>query len=260
MMKTAIRMDDITADMDYIKFNKIRKILDDAGIRPLIGVVPFCEDETLRMERPHEDFNDMLVCLQDNGWTIALHGYNHLYTTRNKGIFPINNFSEFAGVGYERQNEMIRKGLNKLREWKLNPVIFMAPGHTFDKNTVKALKENGVFAITDGFGKLPYIKAGVTYYPISSRRSQCTSDRDGYSTYVLHTNTMSDEGIADFEKMIKEKREHFISYDEYLKVDAEKRGIIGNIKEYCMALAKHFLVSRKASEGTVIHSNKGELV
>ena len=79
-MKTAIRLDDITPDMDFVKFNKIRGVLDAARVKPLIGVVPYSRDENLRIEKPHEDFAQLLKELEDAGWLIALHGYNHLYT------------------------------------------------------------------------------------------------------------------------------------------------------------------------------------
>lgn len=253
-MKTAIRFDDITPEMDFDKFNRVRQILDDAGIKALIGVVPYCKDQTLRIEKQHEDFKEFLGELQQDGWAIALHGYNHLYTTRDKGIFPINEFSEFAGVDYDKQNVMIRQGIAQLDEWNAKPTLFMAPGHTFDKNTLKALKANGIYKITDGFGSKPYIRDEITFYPISKKRSECISDKEGYSTYVLHTNTMTDKDIEKFAKLINDNRAHFISYDEYLAVEPEVRGVAGNIKEYCLALAKHLLISKRASKGTEIHS------
>lgn len=254
-MKTAIRLDDFTPDMNFTNFIKIRQILEKADIKPLIGVVPYSKDDTLRIEKPHENFDDILGALQQKGWTIALHGYNHLYTTRSKGIFPINNFSEYAGVDYDKQLVMIREGKLQLEHWGVEPKLFMAPGHTFDKNTLKALKACSIYKITDGFGNKPYIRDEITFYPISKKRSECISDIEGYSTYVLHTNTMTDKDIDAFEKMINENREHFIDYSEYLSVEPIKRGALGNAKEYMLALAKHLLISRRASKGTVIHSN-----
>lgn len=253
-MKTAIRFDDITPEMDFEKFNKVKNILDSVGLKALVGVVPYCKDQTLRIEKQHEDFDVFLGELVKAGWTVALHGYNHLYTTKDKGIFPINEFSEFAGVDYDKQNVMIRQGISQLAEWGVKPEIFMAPGHTFDKNTLNALKANGLYKITDGFGEKPYIREGITFYPISKKRSECISDKEGYSTYVLHTNTMTDDDIEKLEELITNNRSKFISYYEYLKVDATKRGVIGNIKEYCLAIAKHLLVSKRASKGTKIHN------
>lgn len=254
-MKTAIRLDDITPDMDFVKFNKIRGVLDAARVKPLIGVVPYSRDENLRIEKPHEDFAQLLKELEDAGWLIALHGYNHLYTSKNKGIFPLNNFSEFAGVDYDKQYMMINEGLSQLREWGVNPVMFMAPGHTFDKNTLKALKANNITKITDGFGEYPYIRDGITFYPISKKRSECISDKEGYSTYVLHTNTMNDKSMEAFWRMINTYSDNFISYDEYLKAEAVERKRTGIMKEYILALAKHYLISRRASKGTVIHND-----
>ena len=62
-MKTAIRMDDITSDMDFEKFYRVKKLLDTYQIKSLIGVVPFNRDKNLkrnpaRLARKHdcEDF------------------------------------------------------------------------------------------------------------------------------------------------------------------------------------------------------------
>ena len=160
-MKTAIRFDDITPEMDFGKFNKVKNILDSAGLKALVGVVPYCKDQTLRIEKQHEDFDVFLGELVKAGWAVALHGYNHLYTTKDKGIFPINEFSEFAGVDYDKQNVMIRQGISQLAEWGVKAELFMAPGHTFDKNTLNALKANGLYKITDGFGEKPYIREEI---------------------------------------------------------------------------------------------------
>ena len=46
-MKIAVRMDDITPDMDWEKFLAFKEILDTFGIKPLIGVVPDNRDENL---------------------------------------------------------------------------------------------------------------------------------------------------------------------------------------------------------------------
>jgi len=246
-------MDDITPDMDFDKFNKIKAILDDYGLKPLIGIVPFNKDDTLHVENCHEDFKDFLSNLKSEGWIMALHGYNHLYTTRSKGIFPINEFSEFAGVEPDIQNKMIEQGLKQLKEWGVETDVFMAPGHTFDKNTLKALKNNNINCVTDGFGKRPYIRDDIIFYPISSRRSECTEKKEGYSTYVLHANSMSDKEIDAFERLIKDNRDCFISYSEYMQVKPQYRKLGAIAKEYLMAIAKHYLVSRKASKGTVIH-------
>lgn len=241
-MKTAIRMDDITSDMDLDKFNRIKTLLDTYQIKPLIGVVPFNQDPILQCNPPMEDFPGFLKSLQEDGYVVALHGCYHIYTTEKKGLFPLNNFSEYAGVAYETQGEMIQKGKKKLQEWGLDTDIFMAPGHTFDRNTLKVLKENGFRAVTDGFGEVPYIRDGLTFYPIAKKRKDCFTDKKGYTTLVLHANMMNENDFVLLEKQLKENRDKLISYWDYLEVKAVKRGWLGNLAEYMLATVKYVLV------------------
>lgn len=244
-MKTAVRLDDITPDMDFEKYKKIEKILDDNKICPLIGVVPFNKDDNLhRTDKPlsDEEFVTFLKERESLGWVIALHGYNHVYTTKKKGIFPLNNFSEFAGIEYEKQLSMLSEGREKLKNMGFDTDIFMTPAHTYDKKTLKALKAAGFTRVTDGFGKCPYKRGELVFYPISRKRTECTSDKAGYTTYVLHTNSMKDSDIENFARLIEKEREHFINYSEYIRVQAVNRGIVGNILEYFTALTKYIIV------------------
>ena len=68
--------------------------------------------------------------LQKEGWTIAQHGYTHVYTTDEAGLFPLNKFSEFAGVEYSEQYEAVRLGQNILKEHGIETDLFMAPAHS----------------------------------------------------------------------------------------------------------------------------------
>lgn len=246
-MKTAIRMDDITPDMDFEKFYRVKKMLDTYQIKPLIGVVPYNQDSNLKKNPELDDFPAFLRLLQGEGYVVALHGCYHVYTTSKKGIFPLNDFSEYAGVSYEKQNEMISKGKARLQEWGIDTDIFMAPGHTFDKNTLKALDTNGFKKITDGFGNKPYVRDGLIFYPIAAKRSECFSDKDGYTTLVLHANMMEEKDFKKLEQQLQARKDNFISYDEYLRVDAKKRRIIGNFVEYITAMAKYVLVRLRES-------------
>lgn len=244
-MKSALRLDDITPGMDWEKYEKIEKILEEAELKPLIGVVPFNKDENLNRGntvKNEVEFKEYLFKRQLKGWKIALHGYNHLYSSKKGGLFPLNNFSEYVGVDFETQVRMISEGKAKLLMLGVDTDIFMTPAHTFDKNTLKALKATGFTKVTDGFGKKPYIRQELVFYPISFCRAECTSDKEGYTTMVLHTNTMSESDIDAFEVLVKEKRDCFINYDEYLKILPVERGLWGNVLEYITALAKFYMV------------------
>lgn len=241
-MKITIRMDDITADMNWVNFLKLKEIFDRYGIKPLLGVVPDCQDELLHCCESREDFWGLLKELQRDGWVLAQHGCYHQYTTKKGGLFPLNCFSEYAGVPYEKQKEQIAHGRRLLLEKGIRADIFMAPGHTYDKNTLKALKECGFTHVTDGFGKAPYIREGLTFLPIAEKKSACFESGEGYTTLVIHANGMKESEIRWYEEMISAHQEKFIPYGEYLAVPAEKRGAAGNLTEYWKATAKRIMV------------------
>ena len=142
-MKTAIRIDDISPAMDWEKFHAFRELLERYGVNPLIGVVPDNRDGNLNRGAENPEFWQYVKQLQESGWVVALHGYRHLYTEKKGGMFPLNGFSEFAGVPYGRQVEMLERGREILESHGIRTDIFMAPAHSYDKNTLKALKRRG---------------------------------------------------------------------------------------------------------------------
>lgn len=241
-MKIAVRLDDITPDMDWEKFRRLEKLLDENHIAPLLGVVPDNQDPNLARNPVMTDFDKQIKIWEEKGWALAMHGWKHIYTTKKGGLFPLNNFSEFAGVPKEKQRKMISDGKEKLQKIGICTDIFMAPAHSFDKNTLSALKEAGFQYITDGFGDFPYEWKGLTFLPIAFQRSKDINKSAGYTTLVFHTNTMDEQEFADFEKILKEHKNDFISYKEYLAAEAKKQTLTGRIKEYGMASMKRMLV------------------
>ena len=47
-MKIAVRLDDITPDMDWESFLRFKELLDRYQVKPLIGIVPDNQDEHLK--------------------------------------------------------------------------------------------------------------------------------------------------------------------------------------------------------------------
>ena len=165
-MKIAIRLDDITPGMDWKKFLEFKELLDRYGIKPLIGVVPDNQDPMLSTGESREDFWEYVKELKEQGWVIAMHGCTHIYNSKSGGMFPLNDFAEFAGNSLEVQREKIRRGKSLLEEKGIVTDFFMAPAHTYDENTLLALKENGFTKITDGFGKKSYPSRNKDIYQI----------------------------------------------------------------------------------------------
>lgn len=241
-MKIAVRLDDITPDMDWEKFRRLERMLDEYNIAPLLGIVPDNQDPNLMRNPVMPDFDAQIKKWEAKNWVLAMHGWKHIYITKKGGLFPLNNFSEYAGVSKEKQREMICDGKEKLQRMGVTTDIFMAPAHSFDKNTLDLLKETGFKYITDGFGSAPYEWRGLTFLPIAFQKNKDIEKSEGYTTLVFHTNTMNEQDFLNFEKILQKHKGDFISYKEYLKVPAKKQTIAGRIKEYSMATVKRLLV------------------
>ncbi len=239
-MKICIRLDDITDGMDWTKFLRFKELMDRYGVKPLIGVVPECRDEKLAIDAPREDFWAYVRALSDDGWTIAMHGRYHVYTTRKGGLFPLNTQSEFAGIPYPEQERMIREGRAVLESRGISTDIFMAPAHSYDRNTVRALLSNGFTKMTDGFGTAPYTDGQMTWYPISFKKSASLAAKDGITTFVVHCNTLDEKNFEEYEKIFREQE--MMPYSEYLKIPPVKRGAAGRAREWLMASAKRWMV------------------
>jgi predicted deacetylase len=242
-MYVTIRMDDITPDMDWARFLRFKELCDLYQVKPLIGVVPENHDKMLSFDDKKAGFWDYVRELENDGWTIAQHGVYHVYSTKKMGCFPLNRLSEFAGLPYGKQYEMLEYGKNILEQNGIQADIFMSPAHSFDNNTLKALKNLGFNKLTDGFGNMPYISKGMTFYPISYKQSISLKKTKGYTTFVVHTNTMNDKDFERYEKLFKENRDRLISYSELLKLEAKRRNAYEAIKEYIMAVVKFTLVN-----------------
>ena len=121
--------------MDWKTFERFKAVLDKHEVTPLIGVVPDNKDKKLKIDAPREDFWEYVRALQTGGWVVAMHGLNHVYSNREPGMFPIGDKSEFAGIPYQRQDEMIREGKRILKSHGIITDFFMAPSHSYDRPT-----------------------------------------------------------------------------------------------------------------------------
>lgn len=247
-VRIAIRLDDITPEMNWEKFERARAMLDAAGAFPLIGVVPRCEDPKLRIDSPRKDFWDVVRYLQEAGWTVALHGWKHVYTTHKGGLFPLNRQSEFAGLSFAEQKYMLRDGQTVLQTHGIQTDLFMAPSHTYDRNTLQAMRESGLGRMTDGFGRRPYVYQGIVFYPISLDRKRTLEDTsDDTTTLVYHCNTMNEADFTAMERVLREHR--ILPYREYLSIQPENRTAAGHCLEYMTASAKQLAVRLRSRSG-----------
>lgn len=247
-MRISIRLDDITADMNWEKFLRFKDLMDRFGVKPLLGIVPDNHDPKLRVDPPREDFWDYVKERRDkDGWVLCMHGCHHVYTTEKGGMLPLNRQSEFAGVPYEEQRDLLRKGRDTLLQHGIEPGLFMAPAHSYDLNTLMALRSLGFTGLTDGFGDRPYLYSELIFYPISYRKSDSLKKSGGVTTFVVHCNTLEEKDFAAYEEIFR--GQEMMPYTEMLEQDAVRRGTLGRQKEYLMALVKRAVRERSEKKG-----------
>ena len=207
--KYIFRLDDATAFLNIDKWNKIEAIFKEFNIKPIVAVTPDNKDPGLKYSDEDIHFWEKVNNWKDIGWDIAMHGYQHLYheVERKKLIIPYYDRSEFAGLSLEEQKDKIRKSLKIFNANNIDPKIWVAPSHSFDKLTLKALKvESNIKIVSDGISLYPYYKNDFYFLP--QQLWDVKKKYKGIWTICLHPDTMTDEQIKAFEKEISFEEIH----------------------------------------------------
>lgn len=212
MVRYLLRLDDACDTMDKDKWERVEKILDKNNILPLIALIPNNNDDNMVKQSKIINFKDIIERWKKKGWEIGQHGYDHCYINNCGGINPVNLRSEFAGTSLEKQLEKIQLGKKIiLEEYNIESNIFIAPSHTFDENTITALKENHIFKISDGKFLYPCKYKGVVFIP-----QQVGDFRKilfpGVWTFCYHPNEMKENDFIKFEKFLEKNKDKFITF------------------------------------------------
>ena len=228
MSQYILRLDDASDYMDVEKWQRMEELLDRYGIKPLVGVIPDNRDSSLTETYEQDrEFWDKTARWKEKGWELALHGCYHKYTTKEGGINPVNKRSEFAGVPLDEQKEMIRHGVDILKGRGIEPKVFFAPSHTFDKNTLIALQEESdIRIISDTVANDVYYEDGFYFFPQQSGRVRKLPFK--VCTFCYHPNMMKD---ADFERLhsiLESTRGYFASVSE-IQLKKRKRTLLDTL-------------------------------
>lgn len=210
-MNYILRLDDACEKRNIENWDRIERLLDQYSIKPLVGVIPYCEDLAMDKYSTDNNFWERVDCWRGKGWTIAMHGYNHVYVTKCGGINPVNARSEFAGVPLKEQRIKIAKGIEIMRLHGLDPQVFFAPSHTFDENTLIALKEeSNIKIISDTIANKPYCKYGFTFVPQQSGKVRTLPLNT--VTFCYHPNEMENTDYIVLENFIKKHKDRFVGF------------------------------------------------
>ena len=221
MSKYIIRLDDACEKMDVEKWDRMEKLLDKYKVKPLVGVIPHCEDPMMDKYEFNAEFWKKVEIWKNKGWTIAMHGYNHVYGTPCGGMNPVNKRSEFAGLSYEEQAEKIERGWEILIDYGFHPEVFFAPSHTFDENTLKALKnKTTIRVISDTIASDVYKKDDFWFIPQQSGSVRKLPLKT--VTFCYHPNTMTDKSFEILEAFLDSYQNRFT---EYTELNMKKRKI-----------------------------------
>ena len=226
-MKVAFRIDDVTTHMDWDKFDRVVEIFNRYDIKPLIGIIPNNRDPELLQLPYRKDGWERIQALNAKGWPTAQHGYQHVYTTCESGLLGINDSSEFAGIDYETQYSMLSEGKKILEESGLGTNIFMAPAHSYDLNTLEALRALGFKYVTDGYSLHPYMRNGLKFIPCQTAVPRRVPF--GLQTVCLHPNTMKENTFLLMENWLQRNRHHVCDYEEAIQLPG--RGCLSTANE-----------------------------
>jgi predicted deacetylase len=160
-----LRFDDLCPTLSLDRWQRFVPLFEEFLLQPILAVVPDNRDAQLERGPVDPEFWNRMKALEDAGATIALHGYQHLCTSAGRSLVPLHRHSEFAGVPLDTQRDWIQTGLSILRDHGLNPRVWVAPRHGFDRNTLLALRQEGIKLLSDGLARVPFVRDGLTWIP-----------------------------------------------------------------------------------------------
>lgn len=197
-----LRFDDICPTMNWDVWHHIERFMVANNIRPILSVVPDNRDPQLIVNPPVGDFWPRVREWQARGWSIGLHGYQHVYVNKSAGIMRITSQSEFASVAPERQAHKLKAALQIFADENVRAECWVAPSHSFDATTVALLAEMGVDTISDGHWRWPHVDDfGLMWIPQQLWR-WIRPRGPGVWTVCYHHNTWTDEDVRVFEQNI----------------------------------------------------------
>ena len=207
-----IRFDDLCPTMDRARWARNERLMRRYGIKPLIAVVPDNRDPELVRDQADRDFWEHMRDLQADGWTVGLHGFQHLCEAQGGGLIPLHAQTEFAGRPEREQREKLERGLAILRGHGLVPTVWVAPRHGFDATTLRVLSSIGIYVVSDGSGIFPFARYGMLWLPQQLWSPEARGR--GVWTILVHTNTQTDAEFERLERFLESHAEEVVTVEQ----------------------------------------------
>jgi predicted deacetylase len=211
-----VRIDDLCPAMNWPIWDRVEQALVETGVKPILAVVPDNQDRKLNVGLPNRRFWERVREWQARGWSIGVHGYQHLYMTHDAGLIGRNRYSEFAGLRSALQYSKIAKALDIFSHQSVFPDLFIAPAHSFDEVTLKVLAQHGLRYLSDGYSLFPHTDThGILWVP-----QQLGAFRDlpaGVWTVCLHINAWRFSDVVALRAELERYRSRISTFDAVAK-------------------------------------------
>jgi predicted deacetylase len=210
-----LRVDDLFPTHPPARWERFRKVIEEFRIRPILAVIPDNRDPQLNVSPYGPRFWDQMREMESAGAAIAVHGYQHRCHALGESLLGLGRRSEFAGVDLDTQRAWIRAGFEILRGKGLDPRLWIAPRHGFDRNTLRALEAEGVRYISDGFSRVPHRRHGVIWIP--QQLWSPVAKSKGLWTICIHPHAATDEDAEGLRRFLKGYGPQFTSFNRVVK-------------------------------------------
>jgi predicted deacetylase len=252
--KFLLRFDDICPTINWVVWQKLEEVMTSEGVCPILSVIPDNQDPNLHEDSPNEAFWERVRRWQARGWTIGLHGYQHRYVTKDPGIVGLKHYSEFAGVPIAEQRTKLQQGTEIFKREGIRADVWVAPAHSFDRNTIQVLTELGIRTISDGLALYPHRDSqNIMWVPQQLWRFREVPF--GVWTICIHSKDDLYLDAEHFRRCIQQYKSAMTSLPEVVQMYSQRKhtlidGLFGNVWHF--AIRAKVAMATKSGKALVI--------